>query len=197
MMMVPCLSGFWRIAAYVCVKVRVTDWVRVKVSQESQVGFQKMWNRTRNKMSGGGGLRNAQAVVQLVLLLGNLYACSATGIFAGLCPEPLCDCRLDARGRMEISCLNGQMTDIPMSKMNPSTEVIKIIGPPEKPNYLTIGRMFRQFKRLEELHIVSRMLYLFLKYVRIFLRLSSWHIFIVYPIIQGKFTKKWDFGTLR
>lgn len=95
----------------------------MKVSQESQVGFQMMWNRTRNKMSGAGGLRSVQAVVQLVLLLGNLCVSSATGIFAGLCPEPLCDCLLDTRGRMEISCLNGQMTDIPMNKMNPSTEV--------------------------------------------------------------------------
>ncbi|ODM92870.1 Thyrotropin receptor [Orchesella cincta] len=75
------------------------------------------------------------------------------GIFAGLCPEPLCECQLDSRGRMEISCENGQMTDIPTLEMNPSTEVIKIVGPREKPNFLTIGRLFKQFKRLEELYI--------------------------------------------
>ncbi|CAL8140375.1 unnamed protein product [Orchesella dallaii] len=77
------------------------------------------------------------------------------GIFAGLCPEPLCECQLDSRGRMEISCENGQMTGIPMERMNPSTEVIKIVGPRDKPNNLTIGRLFKQFKRLEELHIVG------------------------------------------
>ncbi len=56
---------------------------------------------------------------------------------------------------MEVACLHGHMHEIPMSRMNPSTEVIRIIAPTHQPNHLTIGRFFRQFKRLEELHIVS------------------------------------------
>lgn len=93
--------------------------------------------------------------VLAVLVLGYVGDTSGSGIFAGLCPQPECDCFLDDLGRMEIACLNGQLVDIPSTRMNPSTEVIKIVGPQERPNFLTIGRMFNKFKRLEELYIVS------------------------------------------
>lgn len=93
----------------------------------------------------------------IVLLAGRAEGTSRA-IFGGLCPEPVCECDLDERGRMEVACLHGHMHEIPMSRMNPSTEVIRIVAPAHQPNQLTIGRFFRQFKRLEELHIVSEFL---------------------------------------
>jgi len=78
----------------------------------------------------------------------------AQDIFGRLCPEK-CHCALDIRGRMEIACTQGRMTDIPTFKMSPATEVIKVIPPDSQPNHLTLGRFFTQFKKLEELQIVS------------------------------------------
>lgn len=101
------------------------------------------------------------AVAVGLTTLGPVFGESSTsnsnsrGIFGGLCPEPVCECDLDIRGRMEVACLHGHMYEIPMSRMNPSTEVIRIVAPTHQANHLTIGRFFRQFKRLEELHIVS------------------------------------------
>lgn len=146
-----------------------------------------MWtsrSRRRAGVEGAANMGKVQIALVLLLVVG-LGEVDATGIFAGLCPEPLCDCLLDTLGRMEIACVNGHMTDIPMNKMNPSTEVIKIIAPPEKPNYLTIGRMFRQFKRLEELHIVRKSV--FYLFIRFFFSFS--HIFVVDTVVQREFTE--------
>lgn len=80
---------------------------------------------------------------------------SSQSLFGGLCPEK-CNCGLDERGRMEVICKQGRMTEVPILKMSPSTEVIKVIPPKKEPNHLAIGRFFKQFKKLEELHIVSQ-----------------------------------------
>jgi Leucine-rich repeat (LRR) protein len=43
---------------------------------------------------------------------------------------------------------------IPIHSMDQQVEVIQITAPPDSPNALTIGPIFQQFGRLEELHIV-------------------------------------------
>lgn len=54
-----------------------------------------------------------------------------------------------------MTCARGGMTNpIPINSMDQQVEVIQITAPHESPNSLTIGPIFQQFSRLEELHIV-------------------------------------------
>jgi hypothetical protein len=80
---------------------------------------------------------------------------SPAAAFSGICPSPQCECILDERGRMEVRCLHGLLVDIPTGRMHLGTEVIRIQGTKEQPNQLTIGRVFGDFKKLEEIHVVS------------------------------------------
>lgn len=74
------------------------------------------------------------------------------------CPE-VCVCELDIKGRIGVSCTQGDMVSIPVDQMDVSTEVIIISAPNDDYiNYLTIGPIFTQPKRftnLEEIHIVQ------------------------------------------
>ncbi|CAL8118306.1 unnamed protein product [Orchesella dallaii] len=85
----------------------------------------------------------------------SLTSAQVRSVFDGNCPTPQCYCGLDARDRREVACTTGGLDDIPVSRMSPSIEVIRIIAPWDRPNHLTIGRFFRQFRRLQELHIVG------------------------------------------
>ncbi|PSN34628.1 hypothetical protein C0J52_26126 [Blattella germanica] len=72
----------------------------------------------------------------------------------GICPRD-CSCFLDIRGRRQVTCARGGMVDpIPIHSMDQQMEVLLITAPEDFPNVLTIGPIFRQFNRLEELHIV-------------------------------------------
>lgn len=74
--------------------------------------------------------------------------------WGGPCPRD-CTCFLDSRGRRQVTCARGGMTNpIPIHSMDQQVEVIQITAPPDSPNALTIGPIFQQFTRLEELHIV-------------------------------------------
>jgi hypothetical protein len=98
------------------------------------------------------------ALVIVLLLFQSIGVAQSQMLFGGLCPEK-CHCSLDERGRMEVSCTQGRLLEVPTIKMSPSTEVIRIVPPANQPNHLAIGRFFKQFKKLEELHIVSLYLY--------------------------------------
>lgn len=85
----------------------------------------------------------------------NLTSAQVRSVFDGNCPTPQCYCGLDFRHRREVACTTGGLDDIPVSRMSPNIEVIRIIAPNDRQNHLTIGRFFRQFRKLQELHIVS------------------------------------------
>ncbi|XP_067004540.2 carboxypeptidase N subunit 2 [Anabrus simplex] len=71
------------------------------------------------------------------------------------CPQ-WCICGLDMKGRHQVSCSQGGMLDpIPIISMDQQVEVLTISAPESNPNYLTIGPIFQQFTRLEELHITD------------------------------------------
>lgn len=73
---------------------------------------------------------------------------------SAICPTE-CFCNLDDSGRRQVVCTEGGMqAPIPINQMDPQTEVIIIAAPEYNENDLTIGPIFQQFKRLEELHIV-------------------------------------------
>ena len=73
----------------------------------------------------------------------------------GPCPNQ-CDCPRDDRGRRTTQCLQGLMVDpIPISQMDRQSQIIIISAPDDFPNHLTIGPIFQQFTKLEELHIVE------------------------------------------
>jgi len=97
----------------------------------------------------------------VAVLLQLLSLTQGQTLFGGLCPDK-CHCSLDERGRMEVACTQGRLLEIPTIRMSPSTEVIRITPPPNQPNHLAIGRFFKQFKKLEELHIVRNFVYYYL-----------------------------------
>lgn len=71
------------------------------------------------------------------------------------CP-PECVCVLDIKGRRQVTCSRGGMTNsIPTVLMDSQVEVLQISAPEENQNSLTIGPIFQQFSHLEELHIVQ------------------------------------------
>ncbi|KAJ4441842.1 hypothetical protein ANN_11701 [Periplaneta americana] len=90
--------------------------------------------------------------VRLFLVL--FFLCLPHWCWGGSCPRD-CSCFLDIRGRRQVTCARGGMTDpIPIHSMDQQVEVLLITAPPDFPNVLTIGPIFQQFNRLEELHIV-------------------------------------------
>lgn len=97
----------------------------------------------------------------LAIALISLFCCvtlssaQVRSVFDGICPTPQCYCGLDPKHRREVACTTGSQDDIPASRMSPNIEVIRIVAPVERPNHLTIGRFFRQFRKLQELHIVG------------------------------------------
>lgn len=102
----------------------------------------------------------AFAVIFIIMKLVSMASGQYAGVvFEGMCPVPECYCGLDTRNRLEVDCSSGGLNEIPTSRMSPHIEVIRITSPKGRANHVTIGRSFRQFKKLEELHIVSGILY--------------------------------------
>jgi len=91
---------------------------------------------------------NLLVLLSLIWLVEGEY-----GVFDGMCPVPECYCGLDGRGRLEVSCTSGNLNEIPTSRISPAIQVIRIN--PEKQTKLTIGRSFRQFKKIQEIHLVK------------------------------------------
>nr|XP_045593291.1 leucine-rich repeat-containing protein 15-like [Procambarus clarkii] len=69
------------------------------------------------------------------------------------CPRE-CRCSLDERGRRGIRCEAGGMRDpLPVTNMGAETELLLISAPPGNPNSFTLGPIFKNLRRLEEVHI--------------------------------------------
>lgn len=70
-----------------------------------------------------------------------------------VCP-PDCLCIVDDKNRRQILCTKGAMMDpIPTAYMDLQLQVIHISAPLKNKNHLTIGPVFQNFSRLEQLHI--------------------------------------------
>lgn len=72
-----------------------------------------------------------------------------------LCPSE-CACRLDEKGRRKVSCILGDMTEpIPTDEMDEGMEALEISAPSDRHwnVILTLGPVFKQFKKLQELRI--------------------------------------------
>lgn len=67
------------------------------------------------------------------------------------CPDG-CVCQLDIKGNIENICTNSGWNSIPIDKFNDDVEILIIRGPN---NYLTIGPIFNDFKKLEILRITD------------------------------------------
>lgn len=82
----------------------------------------------------------------------SFLACiSFASCYPGICPTE-CVCSLDQRGRIQNICNRGGWNGIPISSFGSSLEVLIIRGPQ---NQLTIGPIFGDFKKLEELRITD------------------------------------------
>ena len=69
---------------------------------------------------------------------------SIAGAESFQCPNDVCRCGLDPRGRVKVVCDRGDMMDpIPIRAMDILTEVLVISAPEERPNSLTIGPIFQ------------------------------------------------------
>lgn len=91
---------------------------------------------------------------QTQMLLAVLLLLLLAGISC-ICP-PECECELDIRGRRLVTCSRGGMqVPIPITQMDAMLEVLKISAPDRNQNILTIGPIFQQFTRLEEVHIIK------------------------------------------
>ncbi|XP_057671431.1 insulin-like growth factor-binding protein complex acid labile subunit [Diorhabda carinulata] len=78
-----------------------------------------------------------------------LWLCS----IESLCPE-YCLCKQSEKGQRKVSCIRGGMRDpIPITDIDPGMEVLEISAPNDNFNVLSIGPIFQQFKRLEEIII--------------------------------------------
>ncbi|XP_069941305.1 insulin-like growth factor-binding protein complex acid labile subunit [Cherax quadricarinatus] len=89
-------------------------------------------------------------LMEVLLVTSAVWLCAGA---ARACPE-VCRCSLDGRGRRSVRCEAGGMLDpIPVMKMAVDTEVLVITGPPYHPNTLTLGPIFKELRRLEEIHI--------------------------------------------
>ena len=67
----------------------------------------------------------------------------------GSCPS-LCSCNLDIKGRREVKCDAGNLRDpLPVMDMPSDTEVIIVDAPDGVHNTLTLGPIFKRFKKLE------------------------------------------------
>nr|XP_018908842.1 PREDICTED: insulin-like growth factor-binding protein complex acid labile subunit [Bemisia tabaci] len=104
-------------------------------------------------MDGGHALRHIFPMETYKVFIGLIILKGYTNV--SICPQE-CACGLDERGRIMVNCSRGGMMDpIPIRDMSLETEVIHISAPAWNPNSLTIGPIFQQFKRLEELHITD------------------------------------------
>ncbi|XP_068083904.1 insulin-like growth factor-binding protein complex acid labile subunit [Anabrus simplex] len=100
-------------------------------------------------------LRQGQMMKMLVYLLMATVLITGPSLAATICPQ-LCSCGLDIKGRHQVICSQGGMFDpIPITSMDQQVEVLIITAPESNPNFLTIGPIFQQFTRLEELHITD------------------------------------------
>ncbi|KAI1302331.1 Leucine-rich repeat-containing protein 15 [Halotydeus destructor] len=72
------------------------------------------------------------------------------------CP-PSCSCDVH-QGRKRVQCVGGGLKEIPVSLMDKQTQVLIVSGPKEKPNSLTIGRIFMDFSLLQEVVITNSQL---------------------------------------
>nr|CAD7203499.1 unnamed protein product [Timema douglasi] len=94
----------------------------------------------------------ARRVVHLVACLSFLISLPLPCL--SVCPLD-CACALDHRGRRQVVCSKGGMSDpIPIQSMDHQMEVLRISAPKDHSNSLTIGPIFHGFSQLEELHIV-------------------------------------------
>ncbi|XP_045609366.1 platelet glycoprotein V [Procambarus clarkii] len=89
-------------------------------------------------------------IMEVVFLALAVWTCAGA---ARPCPD-VCRCSLDGRGRRAVRCEAGGMADpIPVLNMAVNTEVLVITAPPHHPNSLTLGPIFKELRRLEEIHI--------------------------------------------
>lgn len=82
--------------------------------------------------------------ILLILLLGVPYT-------TGRCPAE-CSCR-EIDNRKIVTCSAGGMTSIPTTKMDADVQTLIVTAPHEKPNNLSIGRIFLHMYQLEDLSI--------------------------------------------
>ena len=69
------------------------------------------------------------------------------------CPL-VCRCSLDEKGRQRVQCEKGGMTKaIPVNLMGKDTEVLIITAPKFNENRLSLGPIFKQLLKLEEIQI--------------------------------------------
>lgn len=83
----------------------------------------------------------------VLLLLGLLPASDGDR-----CPRQ-CRC-YRKRDYKHTVCREGGLTEIPTADMDKDTQVLMVGAPPDRPNYLTIGRIFLLFTDLREISIV-------------------------------------------
>ncbi|XP_066995675.1 leucine-rich repeat-containing protein 15 [Anabrus simplex] len=90
-----------------------------------------------------------------VYLLAAMVLLTDPELAATMCPQ-WCTCGLDIKGRHQVICSQGGMLDpIPIASMDQQVEILIITAPESNPNFITIGPIFQQFRRLEELHITD------------------------------------------
>ncbi|CAG2175811.1 unnamed protein product, partial [Oppiella nova] len=71
----------------------------------------------------------------------------------GRCPSPPCECTADDLNRKQVTCSVGNLTAIPVDKMDKSIQVLNITAPQSNVNHITLGRIFLDLHQLEEVHI--------------------------------------------
>lgn len=69
------------------------------------------------------------------------------------CPN-VCFCPLDARGRKQVLCTIGGMQDpLPVLEMPEDMEVLEVGAPPDRPNILTLGPIFKRHPDLKHISV--------------------------------------------
>lgn len=82
-----------------------------------------------------------------------LFLACLCGPLSALCPSR-CTCYLDNKGRNTVSCSEGGIIGtLDLFNMSADTEVLKITGPDDNRNQLTMSPVFHNYKKLEEIHI--------------------------------------------
>lgn len=143
-------------------QAQTTDMLSSTSHRRPSSTFSKRSGRRKTGLSMGSLMKSwlvkwgSSVVVVLVTLSWcvSLTSAQVRSVFDGNCPTPQCYCGLDSRHRREVACTTGGLDEIPFARMSPNIEVIRIVAPTRKLNHLTIGRQFRQFRKLQELHIV-------------------------------------------
>ncbi|XP_064116776.1 chondroadherin-like protein [Macrobrachium nipponense] len=71
----------------------------------------------------------------------------------GSCPT-VCFCPLDPSGRRQVICNTGGLVDpLPVLEMPSDAEILIITSPPDRPNTLTLGPIFKGHHRLEQITV--------------------------------------------